>query len=326
MEAPPARLVGLLAEVRDRLVALRQRVGEELVADFDDLLDRHDLLSEGEAGMLNPLGQPLLEVALWLVDYAQDQCGTDLGPHLVDLAEATVVGYLHVRVEDDWVDEGIGHRVRAPMLSDAFLVRHQALLARVVGASPRFWTYFEAVAFAYGDAMVLEARLMDPGQSLGQAEFDAILRRSQPLVLPAAAVLDVVDRWDRLGLLEQLVHHGVRAGQLVGDLVDCREDLAEGNHTWVVRRLGGLEGAPVMTDNLVRGGFDAITGEALDDLGLARDAAEAVPLPAAVDWIERRAAGIDHLRQRFYAALFDAIDTAAAKTTENVEAATPRED
>jgi hypothetical protein len=275
------------SEVRDRLLSLRQRLAPDLWAAFDALLARRGFLSSDPEPFFHPLGHPIVSFPVWVATAVAPD-GTAGRDQVVDLIEATVDGYLYVRVHDDRLDEDIGDPDDSLFLADAFLVRHQALLARHVGSSPRFWELFEQVAMQYSAAMLLERSLLRPNATYGAREFDVVLGRSRPLVLPGAAVLDIADRWDLIEPLQGFVHHAVRCSQLVDDLLDCELDRAAGRFTWVVRRLGGEDGPQAMALNLLSGGVDGIVADALADVDAADRLAAAVGMIDARAWLADR--------------------------------------
>jgi hypothetical protein len=284
-------------DVQRRLREQRSRLPVDLVAAFDSLLARRGFLSEERAALSHPLGHPLVTFPFWVADAIGDT-GSGSEARQLDLVEATVTGYLYVRVHDDRLDEGLGDPDEALFLAHSFLVRHQALLARHVGSSPRFWTLFEHVASDYATAMLLERTVMRPGATYGAAEFDRVLRRSHPLVLPGAALLDIGDRWDLLEPVRRFVHHAVRSSQLVDDLLDCELDRSAGRLTWIVRRLGGEEGPRVMARRLIEGGVDEIVAEAETDIDAARTAAVDAGMRAACEWLDDRRRELSRLHER----------------------------
>jgi hypothetical protein len=287
----------LHAEIRDRLVSMRRRLSADLWPAFDALVARRGFLSSDADPLFHPLGHPIAWFPTW-VAAAVGLTSAESEPRLLDLIEASVAGYLYVRVHDDRLDEGIGDPDESLFLADAFLVRHQTLLARNVGSSGRFWTLFEQVAAEYSAAMLLERSVMQAGATYGPHEFDLVLGRSRPLVLPGAAVLEMSDRWDLVEPLQQFVHHAVRAAQLVDDLLDCETDRAAGRLTWVVRRLGGEVSAAEMTHTLVAGGIDEIISDALRDVDASDAAAAEVGMADARLWLEARRAEIVTLHER----------------------------
>ena len=283
--------------VQTRLRDHRRRLSPDLWPGFDALMARRGFLSDDPDVFFHPLGQPIVSFPLW-VAAALGHDGPAQGGRLLDLVEATVAGYLYVRVQDDRLDEAIGDPDEALFLADAFLVRHQVLLARHVGSSQRFWALFERVATDYSAAMLLERSVMRAGSTYGPEEFDRVLRRSHPLVLPGAALLDIADRWDMLEPLRRFVHHAVRAAQLVDDLLDCEVDRAAGRLTWVVRRLDGEAGPEAMARALITGGLDEIIAEALADVEAAHKAASDAGMAEAQAWLDARRAEVVGLHER----------------------------
>jgi hypothetical protein len=294
-------------ELGPRLERLRSSFSPPLAGLLDLLLQRHGWTGDWDR-LLHPLGQPVVQLPYWNAEIVSSGQVSGMATSMLDdLAEAAVVGYLHVRVHDDLIDEGGWPVEEALLLSETLLIRHVSLLARQVGASQRFWSYFEQKGWDYCDAMLLERRLLHPSSTYGEAEFDSVLRRSVALVIPGAVVLDVADRWDLVGPLEKLVWHVVRSGQLVDDLIDAADDLERGNYTWVVRRLGGSEGRRALLDRLgLGGGFDEIVGDTFRDLDAATAAATRLEAHSAESWLEERRTAVLKLQESFFARLFGA--------------------
>jgi hypothetical protein len=217
---------------------------------------------------------------------------------LDDMVEATVAGYLYVRVHDDRLDENLGDPDLAMFLADAFLIRHQALIAAHVGTDRRFWQLFQSVARSYAHAMLFEREALRPETHYDADVFDVVLARSQPLVLPGAALLSVTDRWELLEPLRTFVRHVVRAGQLVDDLSDCLRDLDRGRYTWVVRRLGGEHGRETVLRRLMGTGIDEVLEDVVSDLDGATGAALTIGMTEAVAWISARRESVFRLRDR----------------------------
>jgi hypothetical protein len=138
-----------------------------------------------------------------------------------------------------------------------------------------------------------------------------VLRRSAALIIPSAVVLDAADRWALIPQLETLVWHMVRSGQLIDDLVDVAADLDRGNHTWVVRRMGGEDGREALLQRLgLEGGFDEVVDDINRDLNAADAAATGLGATSAVEWLAARRAAVANLQERFFARLFGALDQA----------------
>jgi hypothetical protein len=291
----PDRVDPLVENVRVRLRTLRGGLSSRLLGEFDHLIDRMRLLSGSDA-FSHPLAQPLVQFPAWT------SAAVDHGPgreeRLADMAEATVTGYLYVRVHDDRLDENMGDPDLSMFLADALLIRHQALLAGHVGTDPRFWRLFQSVARSYADAMLLEREVLRFESHYDAEVFDLVLARSQPLVLPGAALLSVTDRWDLLEPLQTFVRHVVRAGQLVDDLSDCLRDLDRGRYTWVVRRLDGGCGRDAVLRRLMGTGIDEVLDDVMADLDGASASALAIGMTEAVPWISARRESVFGLRDR----------------------------
>jgi hypothetical protein len=283
------------SELRRRLLTLRNRVSPWLLGEFDGLMTRMRLLSD-PAALAHPLAQPLVQFPAW-VSSAVDH-GDGCTDRLDDMVEATVTGYLYVRVHDDRLDDDVGDADLAMFLADTFLIRHQTLIARHVGTDPRFWELFQSVADRYADAMLLERRVLRRQAHYDAAVFERVLERSQPLVLPGAALLSVAGRWELLEPLQSFVRHTVRSGQLVDDLMDCLQDLERNRYTWVVRRLGGEQGSRAMLDRLIGTGIDEVVNDVFADLESANNAAEAMGMTDAIEWAASRRQSVLDLRER----------------------------
>lgn len=283
----------------DELRTLPEAFGPRLGPQLEALLTKHGF---GPDRLAHPLNQPIALLTRWVADSSILSGPVD-ATTVVELSVATVVGYLYVRVQDDVIDEGSADPAAAMLLADALLVRHVALMARHAESSTRFWEFFERMAWAYGDAMLLERELHEPASAYGEAEFDAVLRRSEPIVIPAAVLIDRADRWDHLPRLVEFAHLVTRAGQLVDDLRDAATDRAAGNYTWAVRELGGLDGEGRLLATITLGGFDAILERADRDLVAAAAIASELDLPTAAEWVSERRGAMQDMRHSFYDAL-----------------------
>jgi hypothetical protein len=289
-------LPGLVDAELGRLVAA---IGPRLGRRLDELIRTHGF---DQDHLAHPLNQPIVLLTRWVADSPILSTGVD-GSAVDALTLATIIGYLYVRVQDDVVDEGTDDDPAAMLLADALLVRHVALVAREAGDSARFWDFFERTAWAYGDAMLLERELHRPGAPYRETDFDAVIRRSEPIVIPSAVLLDRSDRWEHLPRLLAFAHLVTRAGQLVDDLRDAARDRDSGNYTWVVREMGGLDGKGQMLTTIALGGFDSILGRAERDLDAAAGIAADLELPAAVQWLGERRQAMGEMRRTFYGAL-----------------------
>lgn len=268
------------------------------------LLARHEYVigADGGGPHLNVLGHPLFELPVWLDGAIGD--GAELGrDELADICESSLCGYLSVRAEDDYFDGHWDDPHAAMMVSGLFRARHQSLLGPLI-SDRRFWVRFESLWQAYGEAMLLERALHDRAASYGAEEFDLVLNRSQPLEIPGCAVLSIKGRWDSASRLAELVKHLTRATQLFDDFVDAPEDLAAGNFTWMVRRLGGLEGGKALRRGMIEMG-DRVAAEANSELDRALEIAEALGIGELAPWAAERKRVMNRAAERMYQTLFE---------------------
>lgn len=268
-----------------------------------DLLRRHGYESglDGGGPHLNVLGHPLFELPIWL-DRAIGGGPSVDADLLLGIHESSLCGYLSVRVEDDFFDEGYGAPEEVMIVSGFFRSRHQALLARTI-SNPEFWDRFEAIWRRYGEAMLFERSLHDGKRAYGAGEFDLVLDRSQPLEIPAGAVLCLKGRWDLAEPLSGFVRHLVRATQLFNDLIDAPADLEAGNYTWLVRRLGGMNGTAALKRGIVKA-FDQVVTEAGNELDLAMSTATSMGMTQPADWVDARRHVMLAAADRMYTTLF----------------------
>lgn len=279
-------------------------VGGELGDLASHLLTRHEYVigADGAGPHLNVLGHPLFELPVWLDSATGDdgELGRDA---LADICESSLCGYLSVRAEDDYFDGHWDDPNAAMMVSGLFRARHQALLGPLV-SDRRFWVRFESLWQDYGEAMLLERALHDPAASYGPEEFDLVLNRSQPLEIPGSAVLSIKGRWGSADRLAELVKHLTKATQLFDDFVDAPEDLAAGNFTWMVRRLGGLKGGQALRRGMIEM-CDRVTAEAGEELDGALEIAVDLGIGELAEWVEERKRVMKRASERMYEALFE---------------------
>jgi hypothetical protein len=289
-----------------RVARLVEDLGGELGSLAAQLLARHEYVigTDGGGPHRNVLGHPLFELPVWL-DNATREEGEIRPDALLDICESSLCGYLSVRAEDDYFDGGWDDPNGAMMLSGFFRARHQALLAPLV-SDRRFWARFESLWQGYGEAMLLERALHHPDNHYGPAEFDVVLDRSQPLEIPGDAVLAIKDRWERTDRLADMVAHLTKATQLFDDFIDAPDDLAAGNFTWMVRRLGGLEGAQALRRGMVAW-CDCVSAEAEEELDRALAVAGILGISELSEWVEARKQVMKRASKRMYQALFKGL-------------------
>ena len=287
----------------ERIENLVDALGGELGVGAGQLLARHsyEIDADGFGPHSNVLGHPLISLPIWTADAV----GPIEPEFLGNICDSSLCGYLSVRAEDDYFDEKSAVAETTMMVASFFRTRHQALLGPIV-SDRRFWERFESLWRDYSEAMLREQVLHSPHSQYGRDEFDAVLNRSQPLEIPGIAVLSLAERWDLAKDMSTLVRHLTRATQLFYDFVDAPDDLEAGNYTWMVRRLGGLNGRKELGRGMIALG-DGIVTEVADELARAVDLAEHIGLVDLADWAEERKKVIREGLRRMYESLFRGV-------------------
>jgi hypothetical protein len=203
---------------------------------------------------------------------------------VLDCIEAAATGYLHVRVQDDLMDEGVGEAGPAMLLAEALFLRHQTLLARLVPLGSGFWSRFQTRWLAYNEAMLLEQHLHRSGGVTDAASFDQVLQRSWPLSLPAAAVLALAAVPDGAEL-DKALHLFTKGGRDGGER-DARE---------LRRRL------------MLGGGVDEVVAEIHQDLDRAVEAARVLDSEEACRFVEARRAFMADVQRKAFEGLFERL-------------------
>jgi hypothetical protein len=290
--------------VRHRLAEFRRSLGPHLAFALDSLLRRLKFDREGSY-FLGPAAQPVLQLAGWVEASGEKEVHRGV---MEDVVASAAFGYLHVRLQDDLLDEGTGDPAIVMMLSDVLFARHSGLLLGAVGHHREFWGVFEELWSAYAEASLLEHELFEKGTGYDEAAFAEVQRRSHPLMLPGAAVLACQGRWGEVGRLREFVVALVGAHQRFHDLVDAQEDLRLGNPTFIVQRFGGEYDAAAQNRRLFfEGGFDRVVSEVMADLDVARERAEAMGMASAVEFVQQRRAFIEQTQRSVFQSLFEQI-------------------
>ncbi|MBT8207637.1 MAG: class 1 isoprenoid biosynthesis enzyme [Acidimicrobiia bacterium] len=282
-----------------RLGSFTDRLGSLQQSHLNSLLERRRYLASDTA-LFDPLGHPVVVIGSWI-----SRTDDPLSDTQLDIAESSLLGYLHVRLQDDHLDDGTDRPDAVMMLGDALIARHSALLARHV-SSTVFWNAFEELWTNYGEAMLYERSLIESNAVRTAEDFDRLLHRSRPLSIPGLAALAVEDRLAEAPHVMDLVTGIIRSGQLVTDLMDAPADLESGRHTWIVERLDGRQGASALKRAMVRE-FDGILAEAAAALDSAANAADELAASRATHWIDQRRERLADLQATFFEGLFSPL-------------------
>jgi len=296
---PDERGHAVLARVEN----LVSNLGGELGRHAGSLLDRHGYrpVNDADGPHSNPLGHPLFELPIWLATSGQLEPRIDERA-LVDICEASLFGYLSVRAEDDYFDGAWEDPGAAMILSGVFRARHHALLAPLV-TDRRFWVRYEDLWRGYGEAMLVERDLHRAAARYERDDFDRVLNRSQPLEIPGDAVLVMTGRWEMVDRFARMVRHINTATQLFDDFIDAPDDLESGNLTWMVRRLGGLDGGRALRRGMISG-WDDVVAEIRLESDAAAEIADDLGVVNVRRWVASRQSVIDRAAGRMFGILF----------------------
>ena len=255
----------------------------ELRAAFDALTGGSGLQADSGADVyLANLSQPVVLLPLWFADGVPDAV-------VVDVIGSALAGYLAVRLHDDWMDEARGDPTEAMLLGTALLARSSSLVGAHV-PDARWWSLHADLWQRYAEAMAFERLVMAKKVPYDDKAFELVLRRSEPLLLPAAALLGARGRWDAVARAGDLVRATVRAHQHFDDLRDALGDFRDGRRTWLIAESRAQDAGAFMAW-LLRTGADLALERADAELDMALAAAAELGLERGTAWLlERRRA------------------------------------
>jgi hypothetical protein len=315
VDSNPARSETALGDhVRKTIATFRALLAAPLVAVLDAFAARRSLDFEA-APLANftRTAQPVVHLPVWTARSIRAGGASLPEGALESAVDAAVFGYLCAQVQDDGLEERLGSAAAWTLLGHALFARHHAALVLAAGVNPEFWARYSERWLNYAGAM---AAFAGSGPEPGTERTTAALR-SAPLALPAAALLVSAGRPALLAPLEELVRNSTDAAQLFDDLLDASEDLRHGRSTYVVRAMGGEQGADTLRRRLyLEGGFDTVLNEALAALKKATDAAAALGMAHAKAGFEADAERLLAERGRYLEVLEMTIFPDASRRTE----------
>ncbi len=204
--------------------------------------------------------------------------------------------FFFARIHDDLVDGTIQDAL-LPAVAQQYLIDGERILARHLGADLEFWAFYrDALQETSWNAVWLAQWQRHPASDWkiiqeGYAEEGAILN------VASAAVCHLQQRVEDLRLIRRFGAAMTVAGQVLDDLRDLGEDLAQGKVNLAANlmlRAAERAGVPVelTADSLVEsavrsGGFTDLLDLVARQLARARAAARPLELPEAVALVER---------------------------------------
>lgn len=233
----------------------------------------------------------------WLWDHhREDKAVLISSDALIDLSHAQVCVFLFTRIHDDLADGTIQDAL-LPAVAQQFLIDGERISARYLGRDERFWTFYrDALQETSWNAIWLAQWQRVPSTDWrkirkGYEDEGAVLN------VASAAVCHLQQRVEDLKMVRQFGAAMTVAGQVLDDLRDLGEDLAQGKVNLAANlmlRAAERAGVPVelTVDSLVEsavrsGGFTDILNLVARQLARAKSAARRLELPEAVALVER---------------------------------------
>jgi hypothetical protein len=268
---------------------------------FDRLLEERGLLSSDPAPYFSPLGHPLFELPVWVAGHLDDEGIETPSEVLSNVLGVSVLGYLHARAQDDWLDGCAADDPTLIAVAEALIAFCNQLLAFVVGASTRFWRYYSQILNEYAESLLDMAEVRKMQAPISRSTFERLLAQSRPLVIPSAALLDRGDRWHLRDHLEEFVLTATASSQLFNDLTDLYRDRDMGHRTWTTDTVGESAAGELWLE--VAGGADEQDiGKISERIRTALSfhersarAARALELTTAETWLRDRQAALESL-------------------------------
>jgi hypothetical protein len=110
-------------------------------------------------------------------------------------------------------------------------------------------------------------------------------------------------RWEMVDRFARMVRHINTATQLFDDFIDAPDDLESGNLTWMVRRLGGLDGGRALRRGMISG-WDDVVAEIRLESDAAAEIADDLGVVNVRRWVASRQSVIDRAAGRMFGILF----------------------
>lgn len=247
--------------------------------------------------------QDIAKYSFWLllpIWFGKQHCECDK-PYiskdtLAEVLLAQFFIYLFVRIHDDLADRK-SHGPILPAVAQQFLIEGDRILARYLGRDEGFWSFYrDALQKTSWNAIWLA-----DWQKLPSTDWRKIKKGYEDegaiLNVASAAVCHLQQRVEDMKIVRQFGAAMTVAGQVLDDLRDLGEDLAQGKINLAANlmlRAAERAGVPVelTADSLVEsavrsGGFADILDLVARQLARAKAAARRLELPEAVALVER---------------------------------------
>jgi hypothetical protein len=157
-------------------------------------------------------------------------------PRLVSIGEAAILLYLHVRIQDDMIDDPVTWDPGYTLAAEAFSAASVRAFSAALSFDARFYAFREATMIAFLTAATWELDVYRKGGGTG-CDIARLGRKLLPMAIPLGALAIVAERpgdLDPLTAFAEAIGGGL---QVVNDLLNIAEDHAAGRTTPVLRWL-----------------------------------------------------------------------------------------
>lgn len=281
MSAAPPWFTRALARVEPRLAALAPPLGQRIAAVIARLSRRQGAPDLG-AAFTSPAAMPY--------PHLTDAYRSDLGlapddARLLAIGEGAILLYLHVRTQDDLIDDPSTWDPGYAYAAEAFSALSLRAFSAALGADDRFFAFREATLLTFLDAATWE---LDVYRKAGDAP-DALSRLGNkllPMAIPLGALALAAGRAGDLDALTAFASAFGAGLQVVNDVLNVAEDHAAGRRTPVLtwlyaggRAAPGVPAAPIRPVFLSDPALDRALESARDGIARAVHLAEAIGAP-----------------------------------------------
>lgn len=189
----------------------------------------------------DPLAPPLLYMPIWLFDSLVEQRQLSPADHsaLIKILAGTIQGYLHIRTQDDVLDEPARADANLLLFGNACSSGMVAAYVEALGThSSQFWTEYDRAVVDFSCLTLAEQHAVKQDNFYEVERFDEHADKVAFARIPLLAVAALASRFDMRPSICSLVHELGIAYGLVNDVVGWTRDLRAGHRTHLLATAG----------------------------------------------------------------------------------------
>lgn len=279
-------LVSLIEAAIDDLCVSARRRAPVLGREIEAWIGRLSPTGRPVEAFTQPWMFPMFLLPWWL---ERSVAGAPEVAFQTEVVASTLHGYCHIRLLDNVMDRHAPEEIGLLPALALFHLGFEQPYRRLFGPRDGFWERFERIWLESSEAVTREAASTDIDLRL----FDEVAsKKLSAAKIPLAAVCHHHDRLDRLPEWLDFCDRLGRCHQMLDDLFDWHQDLAQGRPSYFLseaRRCA--EGGESIAAWVVRSGFDRWTSLLESWLAELRHEAKAL----ASDDLDRYLAGVASL-------------------------------